>query len=438
MKQITFAKQNHNLTNTRVWSHDGKWIVYDVRSDDSKFDGLRIERVCIDDAAQQFGKVEVLYESHDGSHCGVITTHPSADKYVFILGPENPTPDWSYSATHRQGVMVDAKSLGKTVNLDARDVVAPFTPGALRGGSHVHVYSPDARLVSFTYEDHLLAQLPDDGGDHDLNQRNIGVSVTDHPVQVPKSHARNHDGHFSVLVTKTVAHAKAGSDEITKAFEEGWVGNHGYLKADGLRQKYALAFQGNVKRADGSTIAEVFVVDIPDDLVGCARTNAGRDANAAKMPSVPEGCVQRRLTFTGDRKYPGIAGPRHWLRSSPDGSAIAFLMKDDAGIVQLYSVSPAGGKIRQITSNSFPIDSAFNWSPDGNWICHVADRSVFVTAVETGKSIRLTPRCEDESSPLPGCCDFSPDGKRIAFMRRMMGDDREMRNQIFVVSWEPV
>lgn len=38
-------------------------------------------------------------------------------------------------------------------NLDAMDITAPYTPGALRGGSHVHVFSPNGELVSFTYND---------------------------------------------------------------------------------------------------------------------------------------------------------------------------------------------------------------------------------------------------------------------------------------------
>jgi len=32
-RQITKAQHGHILTNTRVWSPDGEWIVYDVRSD---------------------------------------------------------------------------------------------------------------------------------------------------------------------------------------------------------------------------------------------------------------------------------------------------------------------------------------------------------------------------------------------------------------------
>ena len=46
-RQVTRAPHNHILTNTRVWSPDGRWIVYDIRSDAAGelFDGSRIEMV---------------------------------------------------------------------------------------------------------------------------------------------------------------------------------------------------------------------------------------------------------------------------------------------------------------------------------------------------------------------------------------------------------
>ena len=31
--QVTTAEHGHILTNTGVWSPDGRWVVYDVRSD---------------------------------------------------------------------------------------------------------------------------------------------------------------------------------------------------------------------------------------------------------------------------------------------------------------------------------------------------------------------------------------------------------------------
>src|SRR5205823_11573568 len=131
---------------------------------------------------------------------------------------------------------------------------------------------------------------------------------------------------------------EAGSDQIKRACEEGWIGTNGYVRADGARQRHALAFQGQVLTMGGETISEVYVVDLPEDL-----TQPGEGPLAGtetRRPCPPKGTHQRRLTFTADRKYPGLQGPRHWLRTSPEGSRIAFLMKDDDGAVQLWTVSP--------------------------------------------------------------------------------------------------
>src|SRR6185369_5777205 len=124
--------------------------------------------------------------------------------------------------------------------------------------------------------------------------------------------------------------------------------------------------------------------------------------------------TQRRLTFTAGRKYPGLAGPRHWLRSSPDGSKIAFLMKDDIGVVQLWTISPSGGEPAQLTRNPQSIASAFSWSPDGRHIAHIMDASVCTTEVATGQTVRLTERAAEENAPRAEACVFSPDGKKIA------------------------
>jgi len=442
-RQITSAPHGHVLTNAGVWSRDGRWIVYDTRSDPAgaRFDGTRIEKVHV-----ETGEVVVLYESQRGAGCGVATYGPVNDRVVFIHGPEHPSEDWSYNAWHRDGVIVDAVKLGRAAHLDARDIVPPFTPGALRGGSHVHVFSGDGQWVSFTYEDHVLATLrppisPEKGrgkddpaatsaSSHgqlqppDLNQRNIGVSVP-LPVQVRHAHPRNHDGtHFSVLVTKTVNQPAPGSDEIQRAFEEAWVGSNGYVKPDGARQHRAIAFQGEVVTADGQAISEVFVVDIPDDITQPG--DGPLQGTSTRRPSPPRGTVQRRVTFTAGRKHSGIQGPRHWLGSSPDGARIAFLLRDDAGVAQLCTVSPNGGAITRVTRGSLPVQSAFTWSPDGRSIACVMDNRVCIVDVASGEVMSPTERTRSER-PRPEACVFSPDGRSIAFVGQVDG-----WNQVFV------
>jgi hypothetical protein len=407
--QLTDSAYGHILTNTAVWSPDGKWIVYDVRCDPagSVFDGTRIERVHVD-----LGRVEVLYESQNGAHCGVATYPPTRDEVVFILGPEHPTSDWQYSACHRQGVIVDANNPGVARPLDARDLVPPFTPGALRGGTHVHVFSPNADFVSFTYDDHLLTELGS-------NQRNVGVSVVGVPVSVPKSHPRNHDGSaFSVLVTKTASNPSPGTDEICRAYEDAWIDDR------------RISFLGDVTSESGERATELFVVELPDDLTKCGDGPlAGTPTN---RPAPPLGTVQRRITFTADRKYPGLQGPRHWPRSSADGSQIAFLMRDDSGIVQLWTVSPEGGEPQQITHYPGDIASTFSWHPDGVHVAAIADDSVWIINTKSHETRRLNDPVREPSSPRGEACVFSPDGSRIAYVQPVARNGA-IFNQIFVV-----
>ena len=465
-RQLTFAPHGHILTNTSVFSPDGRWIVYDVRSDKSGevFDGDRIEIVNVDS-----GEVRTVYESRYGAHCGAATWETHRDRVVFILGPENPTPDFSYAACRRQGTMVFIDYPGFRIDLDARDLVPPFTAGALRGGTHVHVFSPDGKLVSFTYQDHVLAPFTEETPQHDIDLRNIGVSMLGKWVKPAHEHPRNHGGlAFSVLVTRTTANPRPGSDDISRAFEEGWVKVPPvFSPAESARRvsagedtggTWSLAFQGHVRTHDGTTISEVFIVGLPDDLTQPG--DGPLQGTETRRPFPPKGCVQRRLTHTAGRKYPGIQGPRHWLRSSPADSRIAFLMKDDDGVVQLWTMSPfgndcgrdgslrprtaindrgyksdriPGGQPRQLTHNPWPIASAFSWSPDGNFIAHVMDGSVCLTDAHTGQTRRLTqPNVPTRASaPLPEACVFSPDGRHIAFVRQLDG-----WNQVFVLSLE--
>lgn len=404
-RQLTHGPRDHVLTNVNVFSPDSHWIVYDTRSaQGERFDCDRIERVNV-----ETGEVQGVYEARAGAKCGVATYDTRLDRIAFILGPDASDPDFTYGPARRQGKVVDL-STKNAWNLDARDITPPYTPGALRGGTHVHVFSPDGTRVSSTYEDHVLDQPGPPGRQH--NQRNVAVSVLGRPVKVPAGrHA--HDGEsFSVVVTETVDHPRPGSDEISRAYEEGWIGRARYVKSDGTRQKHALAFQGDVVLADGQTIAEVFVVDLPDDLT-TARPRRPIEGTPTTRPAPPAGCSQRRLTFTGNEKYPGIAGPRHWLRCAPDGSNVAYLAKDERGRAQLHLAWPNGGT-RRLTNCTPPVASAFTWCANGRLIAHHRTGSVCITDITTGDTFRLTRPAA--VLPRPTACVFSPDGRWIAYV----------------------
>ncbi|WP_230274873.1 DUF3748 domain-containing protein [Rhodopirellula halodulae] len=429
MQELTCRPLHHHLTNTNVWSHDGQWIYYDVRSDPlgAVFDGPQIERVNV-----RTREVEVIYRSSDNACVGVVTASPTDNRIAFIHGPEHPTEAWSYAAYHRRGVVMRPGESGLPSNLDARNVVAPYTAGALRGGSHVHVWDRRGEWVSFTYEDHVLATS---AGGTQTNQRNIGVSIPAPSVVVPKSHPRNHDGtHFSVVATRTHDQPTPGSDQIAKAYEDAWVGSDGYLNHLGTRQSKALAFIGDVAGDDSNEwIPELYLVDLPGDLT--VEGEGPLAGTASTRPFPPAGAMQRRLTRTTHRKHPGLATDvRHWPRSRPDGTEIFCLMRDDEGVIQLCGVSTANGSLRQITYGSESVASAFTVHPSGQFVACVIGDEVCEVTLDGGVS-RCLARQDADQRFLPFAVVYSPDGKMVAFgAAAKHGED--WWNQVYVVARE--
>lgn len=397
MKQITFTPRNHQLTNINTWTPDSQWLVFDVRPSGASFTGETIERVNI-----HTSEVEVIYRATQGAHVGVVTVHPKNEKYVFIHGPENPDESWYYDFHHRRGVIATQTEVA---NLDAMDITAPYTPGALRGGSHVHVFSPNGEFVSFTYNDHVLRERSPA-----LDLRNVGVATPYGPVTVSADHPREYSGsHWCVLVSQTTPKPKPGSDEINRAYEEGWVGNH------------TLAFIGDTLSVSGEKVPELFIVDLPHDESGWKQPgDTPLEGTEATMPAPPAGIVQRRLTFTHDRAFPGLVNqPRHWVRSNPEASEIAFLMRDDSGIVQLWLISVLGGTPRQLTRCTTDIQSAFNWHPSGRWLGFVLENRIACCDARTGEIEFLT--TSHGNPPSAEAIVFSPDGRQVAWMEDVDG-----------------
>lgn len=397
MKQLTFAPRNHQLTNTQTWTPDSQWLVFDVRPSGASFTGKTIERVNV-----HTGAVEVLYTAPDGAHVGVVTVSPQAEKYVFIHGPENPDADWQYDFHHRRGVVTEN---GSTHNLDAMDITAPWTPGALRGGTHVHVFSPNGEFISFTYNDHIMHERSPA-----LDLRNVGVAAPFGPVNPPCTHLREYSGsHWSVLVSCTTPTPMPGSDQINRAYEEGWVSDQ------------RLAFIGDTLSLTGEKVPELFIVTLPQDEQGWKTAgDAPLQGTPDTLPAPPQGVVQQRLTFTHHKPFPGLVNvPRHWVRSHPQATQIAFLMRDDQGIVQLWLISPNGGEPRQLTQTSSGIQSAFNWHPSGNALGFVLENRIALCDAKRGEITFLT--SDHGNPPSADAVVFSPDGKQIAWMQDAEG-----------------
>jgi len=181
-----------------------------------------------------------------------------------------------------------------------------------------------------------------------------------------------------------------------------------------------------VRNRHNETVTEIFVADIPED-VSHATPGKPLEGTTVTRPNVPEGSMQRRITYTAH----GVQGPRHWLKSTSDGSLIFFVTKDERGIMQVHAVSPNGGAIKQITFNDFSVDGPINISPDDQFVSYIADSSVFITEISTGKSQRLTLKGDSNNKP-EGAAVWSNDGKMLAYNKRIKTGDKSFI-QIFLL-----
>lgn len=378
------------------------------------------------------GKVVTLYHAPNqtayGPGVGAVAYHPLKDRMIFIHGLFNCDEAKPYGFTRRFGAILDERVPNKVVHAEAR-AVDSLIAGAMRGGTHAYSWSADGEWISFTYNDALMEAIEKSGEGSGRDLRTIGVMAPVQSVQVPVNDAENFSGSYFSVVAATVTETPApGSDEIEKAFDECWVGNTGYTKADGSRQRRAIAFQGHVRTANNQLLTEVFISDIPADI--------SRQGDAAPLqgthsmrPAVPAGLRQRRVTFTEDRKYPGVQGPRFWLRSSPDGSSIYFLMKDDHGIVQVYAVPSNGGDIRQITNLPCSVEAQFNVSPDGKTLALIAGKSIWLSDIQSGDAKQVTaPAAEGEAPVLTVVWNHAGDA---LVYNRYVKSGEEMYLQIF-------
>ena len=434
MVQLTKGGYNHDLDNNDNFSPDGKWLAYDIRSGNNGIGGSpSVERVNI-----ETGKVEVLFSISDGLTnglgAGAVSYHPFENKVIFIHGIEHDKSLNPYQQWKRTGVIVEDNHPNIPIYMDARDITFPFTPGALRGGTHRHEWSKDGKWIGFTYNDAIMKAIEDSTGEK-VNLRTVGVSTKINPVYVDHSgEGENINGeYYSVLVVRVVPNPTPGSDEISNAASDSWVGSGSYVNKKGNRQ-VARAFLGKVRNKANQPVDELFVVDIPDSINHPGEFGPLQGTRTT-FPMPPKGTVTRRLTHTAETTHPGCGGV---VRSSSDGKWISYQAADSLGIQQLFLISPDGGIPRQLTFHPGGVQSGARWSPYNQSVIYVSENSILVCKISRKpfeqRFRRLTPVSKDEVSNIV----LSPDGKTIAFNRLVKdGSSDKSWKQIFLVKVSP-
>lgn len=420
--QLTFDAYNHRLDNNDNFSPDDRWLVYDTRPNDGGIRmGQRIEKVHVPS-----GKIATIYRAPNptitGPGIAAASYHPKKHRVVFIHGLTNHSESHPYDWWRRFGMMIDETGPQKPIVVDARDVVPPFTPGALRGGTHRHEFSGDGKWIGFTYNDALMAT---NGKQYSL--RTIGVTKLDRPTRIIGTGDRaNFSGNgTSALVVRVTSNPSPGSDEINRASFDSWIGTQGYTTADG-RKQLARAFLGNVISLSRKEVSELFVVDIPSDLT-VPGDYGPLEGTTITMPMPPAGAAQRRLTYTTDRRFPGFSGN---VRSNADGSMLACRARDERGIDQVILASPVDGRRHQLTSFESNVQSDIRWHPNGTHVCFVQNNTIVLLNVENSAFRRVT----SQSLASPFALVWSRNGNAIAF-NRILPDNRSgaLYAQIFIV-----
>lgn len=387
--KITSRETGHMIHHDSVFSADGQWIVFDARNDETKINETRSIGIVNVHSGIEIDIYEAKAATKYGPGVGAASFSPTRNRVVFIHGLYEANEQEPYAISRRFGLGVDIDKPNVEIPMDARDVNAPYTLGSLRGGTHSHCWNSDGTMLSFTYNDALV--------DSDL--RRVGVMIpSGQPIDVKSGQGNVNGTLYSVILSEVVRSPILGSDEISKAFDECWLGTKSNI----------IAFQGNTLNQKGEVITEIFTVEFDTSLILDDFTSKGQKG---EWPLVPKGIKQQRISHTTR----GLSDFRHWLRSSPDGKYIYALAKDEEERNQLIQCSVLDGKFTYISDFQFSISSPINVNPQGNLITFIANNNVFIYDINQKHLSKITNYEEEDAVKLLGAPVFSPTEQSIAF-----------------------
>lgn len=419
-RQLTFGPTPKNLDNNINFSPDGNYLVFDCRDEQGIGGNTRLGKVNV-----RTGQVTLFYVQPTTLGVGAVS-FLSDHEVIAIHALLSGIP---YDFTVRGGRILPAEGAATTSPkpsdtpgrwLDSRDITPPFTPGALRGGTHKHEPDASGQWIGFTYNDAIMKAQGSD-------LRNVGVSRRGRRVPVHSDpQGRNFEGEsYSVLLTACVADPKPGSDAYRQADGDCWVGREGYPLPAGGHQ-HARAFRGlTAVEEEGKTAYyhDVFVVDVPEDLT-VPGSLGPLEGTPTDYPKPPHGARVRRLTRTALAANPKLRGISGHLRASGDGRWIAYVGKAErAGNyeTQLFVVSPTTGESRRLSHLPGGVIGDPRVSPNSTYVVAAAsDGSIHTWSLEPKHRGRDIPRTPPNAN-LPSALVISPDSSVIAYNRQSEG-----------------
>ncbi len=160
--------------------------------------------------------------------------------------------------------------------------------------------------------------------------------------------------------------------------------------------------------------------------------SAGRAQTAAPQTAAPKELTIEQIFAEG-----GVTGRApETIQWSPDGSKVSFVQRDDTGEhgelfyvdavtgekqvlvseIKLSQLSPPLSKIRDEREKEHVTRyhvAAYTWSPDSKYLLFDSRGQLWYYSLDTGTAVQLTSSPDPSQDPK-----FSPDGKRLAYVRK--------------------